>query len=90
MNTTDLIESLSRETGISKRDCKEIVTQLFEKIIVEVRRGNDVRIAKFGTFRCEKRDAYTGKNPQTGKDIRVPPRKHVRFRPGLRFRELIK
>jgi DNA-binding protein HU-beta len=55
-----------------------------------VKKGDDVKLVGFGTFTKAKRKARTGRNPQTGKAIKIPAAWVPKFRPGAEFKTLLK
>ena len=55
-----------------------------------VKKGEDVKLVGFGTFTKAKRKARTGRNPQTGKAIKIPAAWHPKFRPGAEFKALVR
>ena len=90
MNKEELVTALAAKTGLTKRSAEEVVNALTETIMDIVRDGDKVTIAGFGTFLLAERAARLGRNPKTGEEIRIPPRKVPRFLPGKTFRELAK
>jgi len=79
MNKAAIIEVIANETGISKKDAQRAFELTFESIQKGLKKGN-VSIPKFGTFKISNRKARTGRNPQTGAEIKIPARKAVTFK----------
>ncbi|MFP4088172.1 MAG: HU family DNA-binding protein [Desulfobacteraceae bacterium] len=76
-------------TFLSKRRSAQIVDTLLEKIKAALIQGEDVRIARFGTFQVQFRWAKKGRNPRTGETLIIKSRRIVRFRVSPRLREKI-
>ncbi|HAL07722.1 MAG TPA: integration host factor [Brevundimonas sp.] len=80
MKTTDLIDRVADETGITKAQAKTIVDGVFAKIAEAAVQGDEVSLPGFGKFKVQARAARQGRNPATGATIKIPASKAVRFR----------
>ena len=90
MTKQKLIEVLSAETAMTKRQV-ETVLQAFARTVEQtVAKGEKVNLTGFGTFDLGTRAARRGVNPQTGKEIQIPAMPMPRFRAGKRFKETIR
>ena len=87
MNKNDLVSKVSEETGLSKSDIAKAVDSVIETITSELKSGGDVRLVGFGTFLVTKRKATTGRNPQTGAEIKIPAANVPKFRAGKSLKE---
>ena len=87
MNKNDLVSKVSDETGLSKTDSAKAVDSVIETITSELKSGGDVRLVGFGTFLVTKRKATTGRNPQTGAEIKIPAANVPKFRAGKSLKE---
>ena len=87
MNKNDLVSKVSDETGLSKSDSAKAVDSIIETITSELKKGGDVRLVGFGTFLVTKRKATTGRNPQTGAEIKIPAANVPKFRAGKGLKE---
>ena len=87
MNKNDLVSKVSDETGLSKSDSAKAVDSVIETITSELKSGGDVRLVGFGTFLVTKRKATTGRNPQTGAEIKIPAANVPKFRAGKSLKE---
>ena len=87
MNKHDLVSKVSDETGLSKSDSAKAVDSVIETITSELKSGGDVRLVGFGTFLVTKRKATTGRNPQTGAEIKIPAANVPKFRAGKSLKE---
>ena len=75
MNKAELIAALAEQTGISKKDA-DVSVNAFEEIVQkELKKGEKVAIAGFGTFDVSTRKAREGRNPHTGESIKIPASK---------------
>jgi len=89
MTTTELIEALSKDTGLPIRMAEEVVKTVFNSMATALTKGDRVEIRGFGTFKVKHYDGYTGKNPQTGKPIKVKPKKLPFFKCGKELKEMV-
>lgn len=90
MTKQQLIETLSRETGMTRRQVEDVVVKLVGIISRTVKSGEKVSITGFGTFDLGKRAARRGVNPQTGAEIQIPEMPMPRFRAGKRLKEVVR
>ena len=90
MNKQQLIDKISAEGMISKAQAETILNVTVENIKKAVKKGDDVKIVGFGTFTKAKRKARTGRNPQTGKAIKIPAAWYPKFRAGAEFKAAVK
>jgi DNA-binding protein HU-beta len=90
MNKQQLIEKIAAETNCSKAQTEALLNCAFENIKKAVKKGDDVKLVGFGTFTKAKRKARIGRNPQTGKAIKIPAAWAPKFRAGSDFKALVK
>ncbi len=90
MNKQQLIEKIAEEASLSKAQTEYVLNLALDNIKKAVKKGDDVKIVGFGTFTKNKRKARTGRNPQTGKAIKIPAAWYPKFRPGAEFKNLVK
>ena len=95
MNKTELIQKLAKVTGQSQVKSAEIVDAIFDPrpgkgiIAVELDRGKKVSIPGFGTFMTRRRKAREGRNPATGKAIRIAAKQYPVFKAGKTLKERV-
>ena len=78
----DIVEQVySSLDGYSKKESADIVEVVFEKIKETLERGEKIKISGFGNFVVRQKDERTGRNPQTGQEIKIAPRKVLTFKP---------
>lgn len=82
MNKAELIEAMAKASGLSKADCKKALDAFASSVHGALKKGDRVSLVGFGSFSVSKRSARTGRNPQTGKEIKIPAKKVVRFKAG--------
>lgn len=90
MNKAQLIEAIATECKCSKAQVEAILDATTSHIKKTVKKGNEVKLVGFGTFTKAKRKARIGRNPQTGKAIKIPAAWYPKFRPGAEFKALVK
>lgn len=90
MNKAQLIEKVATATELTKADTERVLDAAIDTIRKSVKKGDDVKLVGFGTFTKAKRKARTGRNPQTGKPIKIPAAWYPKFRPGTEFKDLVR
>jgi DNA-binding protein HU-beta len=89
VNKGELIEAIASGSDLSKAQAERVLNNLIGTIEGELKRGNDVQIVGFGTFKVSARAARTAKNPQTGAPVKVAARKVPKFTPGKGLKDLV-
>ncbi|MBU1566739.1 MAG: HU family DNA-binding protein [Proteobacteria bacterium] len=89
MNKKELIESIAGAADISKAAAEKALNGTLAAIAESLNKGDKVTLVGFGTFSVSKRDARQGRNPQTGKAIKIPAKKVVKFKAGSKLSEAI-
>ena len=90
MNKAELIEKIATETKSTKSHVERVLDATLDTIRKSVKKGDEVKLVGFGTFTKAKRQARMGRNPQTGKAIKIPAAWYPKFRPGAEFKSLLK
>lgn len=90
MNKAELIESIAAEAGLSKADSKKALDAFITATTKSLKKGDRVALVGFGSWSVSKRSARTGRNPQTGKEIKIPAKKVVKFKAGAELAGVIK
>ena len=78
----ELIDSIASEADITKADAKKALDAFIDTTTKALKKGNRVALVGFGSFSVSKRSARKGRNPQTGKEIKIPAKKVVKFKAG--------
>lgn len=88
MTRSDLVRRLAKANPhLLQRDVERIVTTVFETIAAALERGDRVELRGFGAFSVRERAARIGRNPRTGEEVHVPPRRVPSFKTGKELRE---
>lgn len=90
MHKTELIEKIANTTKFPKSNTSIIVNKLFETIADALRKGQDVTILGFGTFKVAKLKAKKGRDLKTGEIINIPARKAPKFKASSNLKALVK
>ncbi len=90
MNKAELVEEVSGEVGLSKRETQKVIDAIIGTITDTLTAGEKVTLIGFGTFRVIKRKARRGVNPQTGRAIQIPAKKVPKFVPGKNLKNKVK
>ncbi len=90
MNKAELVEEVSGEVGLSKRETQKVIDVIIGTIGDTLAAGEKVTLVGFGTFGVRQRMARTGRNPQTGRAIQIPTKKVPKFLPGKTLKEKVK
>ncbi len=77
----DLSEAVFREVGLSRNESAQLVERVIELMSDELVSGEQVKISSFGTFSVRSKTARVGRNPKTGEEAPIPPRRVLTFRP---------
>ena len=85
MNKQELIDAMASDAGISKVAAKAALESFTENVTKTLKKGGRVALVGWGTFSVSKRNARTGRNPQTGKEIKIAAKKVVKFKAGSKF-----
>jgi len=90
MTKSDLIQRVSKDTGMSLTQSGKVVNDVFDTITEALRSGEDVRVTGFGTFRVTQTAQRTGRNPRTGEQITIPASKRPAFSAGAGLVEAVR
>ena len=82
MNKTELIAAVAEQAELSKKDAEKAVKAFTDVIAAELKKGEKVQLVGFGTFEVSERAAREGRNPQTGKSMKIKASKNARFKAG--------
>lgn len=85
----DLAEAVFREVGLSRNESAELVEAVIDHISDALVRGENVKISSFGTFNIRDKNARIGRNPKTGKEVPIHPRRVLSFRPSNLMKEKV-
>jgi integration host factor subunit beta len=89
MNKSELIEELSEKENLTEKKAIEVLNLVFKGFSDELKKNGRIEIRGFGSFVVRKYDAYTGRNPKTGKSIKVSPKRLPFFKVGKELKERV-
>ncbi|NWO05742.1 MAG: HU family DNA-binding protein [Alteromonadaceae bacterium] len=89
MRKPELASAIAEQTGLTKDKASEVINAFTDQVSAAAARGEDVTLIGFGTFNIRKREARTGRNPQTGQEIQIPASKTVGFKAGKGLKSAI-
>ena len=89
MNKADLVNSIADKAGVTKKQADTILTAALDIIIDTVSDGDKVTLVGFGSFEPRHRQARNGRNPQTGKALKIPATTVPAFSAGKFFKEQV-
>lgn len=87
LTKAELADALNETVGLNKRESKDLIDAFFGLIMESVIAGNNVKISGFGNFQVRTKAARPGRNPRTGEEIPIAPRKVVTFSASQKLRE---
>lgn len=89
LTKAELANSLCNKLGLSKIEAKELVDNFFEVISLSLERGEAIKISGFGNFELKDKKARPGRNPKTGEEVTISPRRVVTFKQGQKLRTIM-
>ena len=89
MNKEELVKEIAKKTKLSQKVTSEVLSATLEVIQKSVAKGNKVTLVGFGSWEPRKRAARTGRNPQTGKELKIPAKTVPAFSAGKKFKTVV-
>ena len=90
MTKAELIVSVGKEAKISKASAEKAVNAFTNVVTKALKKGDKLALTGFGTFSVKKRRARTGRNPKTGKEIKIPATRVAKFKAGNLLKSAVK
>ncbi len=90
MNKTELINQIAESADISKKAAGDALQGFMDAVTTTMKSGDKLSLIGFGTFSVTERSARTCRNPQTGKSMKIPAKKVVKFKVGSKLAEAVK
>jgi DNA-binding protein HU-beta len=90
MTKAELVASVGKEAKISKASAGKAVNAFTNTVMKALKKGDKLTLTGFGTFSVAKRRARTGRNPQSGKEIKIPATRVAKFKPGSVLKSAVK
>ena len=89
MNKEELVQEISKKASVTQKEAAEVLGALIDTIQTTVKKGKKVTLVGFGTFEPRKRAARIGRNPQTGKELKIPAKTVPAFSAGKKFKTIV-
>jgi DNA-binding protein HU-beta len=90
MNKAELIQEVATKAGVKVKEAEALLDAMVGTVEKTLSKGQKVAITGFGTFSVSHRKARKGRNPQTGKEIKIPASKSPRFTAGKSLKDSLK
>lgn len=81
MNKKEIIIRMAKDSGITALQAAKAFSSMMEGIRTSLKKGEKVTFSGFGSFEIKERKARKGRNPRTGAEVAIPPKKRVKFNP---------
>lgn len=89
MNKTEFIAAVAENADISKKDAEKAIKAFADVVTEELKKGEKVQLVGFGTFEVSDRAAREGRNPQTGKTMKIAACKAPKFKAGKALKDAV-
>ncbi len=90
MNKAQLIDAMAADANLTKADAKKALDAFINSTSGALKKGDRVALVGFGSFSISKRNARTGRNPRTGKEIKIAAKNVVKFKAGSELADKVK
>ena len=89
MNKAELVAKVADKTGFKKKDAESVLKAFTDVVAEELKKGEKIQLVGFGTFEVSERAARTGRNPQTGAEMKIAASKAPKFKAGKALKDSI-
>lgn len=89
MNKTELVAAMAEASGVSKKDAEAVLKAFTDVVSAELKKGGKIALVGFGTFEVSERAAREGRNPLTGKSMKIAASKAPKFKAGKALKDMI-
>jgi len=89
VNKADLIDAIAKDVSIAKSAAANVIDSFIETVKRSLKKGEKVTLMGFGSWEVRERAARVGRNPQTGKEIKIKAKKVPKFNPGKELKEAV-
>ena len=89
MNKTELVAAMAASADLSKKDAEKALKAFTDTVAKTLKKGDKVQLVGFGTFEVSKRAARTGRNPQTGAEMKIKASKAPKFKAGKALKDIL-
>lgn len=89
MKKSDMLAAIAEQANVTKADAEKVFNATFDLFKSELKKGEKVSVAGFGTFKISERAARDGRNPATGETIHIAASKSVSFKAGTELKSIV-
>ncbi len=89
MNKAELVAAMSDKAGLTRKDAENALKAFTDVVAEELRKGEKIQLVGFGTFEVSERAARTGRNPQTGEEMKIAASKAPKFKAGKALKDMV-
>ena len=89
MNKAELVDAMAKETNLTKKDVESVLNSFVNVVSGELAKKEKVQLVGFGTFETRERAARTGRNPQTGEEIKIVAATTPAFKAGKALKDIV-
>ena len=89
MNKTELVAAMAEASGVSKKDAEAVLKAFTDVVSAELKKGGKIQLVGFGTFEVSERAAREGRNPLTGKSMKIAASKAPKFKAGKALKDAV-
>ena len=89
MNKTELVDAIAKQSKLTKKDAEAALKAFTDTVTKALKKGDKVQLVGFGTFEVVKRAAREGRNPQTGKAMKIKASKAPKFKAGKALKDAL-
>ena len=90
MNKTELVMAMAEKAGLTKKDAEKALAAFTDVVAETLKKGDKIALVGFGTFEARQRAARTGKNTQTGAEVKIPATTVPAFKAGKALKDIVK
>ena len=89
MNKAELVAAMAEKAELSKKDAEKALKAFTDVVAEELKKGEKIQLVGFGTFEVSERAARTGRNPQTGAEMKIAASKAPKFKAGKALKDSV-
>ena len=89
MRKSEIVHRIALETDVTQARAEEVVNAILDEIKRALQQGDTVTLRRFGSFQVRDKHARLGRNPKTGQEAHIPPRRIVAFKSGYPFKNAV-
>ena len=89
MNRMELVAAIAEKSELSKKDAEKALKAFTDVVAEELKKGEQIQLVGFGTFKVSERAAREGRNPQTGETMQIKASKTPKFKAGKALKDML-